>query len=336
MMFVITGCGLVSPLASSLDDLAGAIASGRTAAGKRAEGFEERAQVPSRRARRLSRLALMSVGAARSAMADAGVQVGDRTAVVLATGFGSLGTTVQFMRGYQNAAPEPALFPTSVLNEPAAQMAIELGARGPNLTVLQHEASFHAAVLAAADLLTERHADVVLLGGCDEWSDELREAYAKLGLLSKSGHMRPLDRRRDGFVGGEAAACFVLERAGEREARVRAAIRAAEPGDAVDYVALDANGGVASDRAAISRLPQRNLPAGSILAQTGEFAASAALRLAQALLAVERGLRAGTVGFDEADPDAIAPGLLRAPKTAPTRHVLLPCAGAAPLLIHRY
>src|SRR5215831_11164341 len=110
MMFVITGCGLESPLAASLDDLAGAVASGRTAAGGRAEGFEERAQVPSRRARRLSRLALMSLGAARSAMADASLQVGDRTAVVLATGFGSLGKTVEFIRGYQNGAAEPALF----------------------------------------------------------------------------------------------------------------------------------------------------------------------------------------------------------------------------------
>src|SRR5262249_40355667 len=114
MMFVITGCGLETPLATSLDGLAGAIASGRVAAGRRAEGFEERAQVPSRRARRLSRLALMSLAAARAALADAGVAPGDRTGVVLATGFGSLSTTVAFMRGYLAGNAEPALFPTSV------------------------------------------------------------------------------------------------------------------------------------------------------------------------------------------------------------------------------
>src|SRR5690242_18682479 len=101
MMLVITGCGLESPLATSIEGLAGAITSGRIAAGKRAEGFEERAQVPARRARRLSRLALMSIAAGRQAIAQAGIQAGERTAVVLATGFGSLGTTVQFMRGYR-------------------------------------------------------------------------------------------------------------------------------------------------------------------------------------------------------------------------------------------
>src|SRR5262245_11940109 len=184
MMLVITGCGLESPLATSLDGLAEAIASGRVTAGQHAHGFEERAQVPGRRARRLSRLALMSVAAARTALGEAGITPGDRTAVVLATGFGSLGTTFAFMRGYKGGQAEPALFPTSVLNEPAAQLAIELSARGPNLTVLQHEASFHAATLAAIDLVREGHADSALLGGADEWSDEMREACQRLGLLS--------------------------------------------------------------------------------------------------------------------------------------------------------
>src|SRR5262245_15028010 len=273
MMFLITGCGLETPVATSLDELAGAIASGRVAAGLRADGFADRACVPSRRARRLSRLALMSVAAGREALSDAGISPGERTAVVLATGFGSLGTTVAFMRGYLAGNAEPALFPTSVLNEPAAQMAIELGARGPNLTVLQHEASFHAAALAAADLLALGRADVALVGGADEWSDEMRDAVEILGLASPSGIARPLDRRRDGFVGGEAAACFVMERAEDakaRGARVRAALRSAVPEDTVDYVALDANGGPAFDRAVVHRLPDRNLPAGSILAQTGE------------------------------------------------------------------
>src|SRR5262245_60144762 len=263
MMFLITGCGLETPVATSLDELAGAIASGRVAAGLRADGFADRACVPSRRARRLSRLALMSVAAARAALSDAGLAAGERTAVVLATGFGSLGTTVAFMRGYLAGNAEPALFPTSVLNEPAAQMAIELGARGPNLTVLQHEASFHAAVLAATDLLMQRRADAVLLGGADEWSETMRDACAKLGLASPTGVARPLDRRRDGIVGGEAAACVVLERADDaqsRGARVRAAVRSAVPGEPADYVALDASGGIAFDREVAHRLRDRNLP----------------------------------------------------------------------------
>ena len=326
MLSVITGCGVESPLATSLDGLAEAIASGRMAAGKRAEGFEERAQVPARRARRLSRLALMSVAAARGAMTQAGIQAGERTAVVLATGFGSLATTMEFMRGYRAGQAEPALFPTSVLNEPAAQLAIELGARGPNLTVLQHEASFHAAAFAALDLLTFHRADAVLLCAADEWSDELREAWQRMNLLSPSGIARPLDRNRDGVVGGEAAVCFVLSAA-------RAGIALGPASGAIDYIALDASGSRA-DRDAAARI-DRNLPAGSILAQTGEFPTSAAMRVAQALVAVEHGLRAGTVGFAEPDPDALVPGLLRTAQKAPTRRVLVPSRDSAALLVHR-
>jgi 3-oxoacyl-[acyl-carrier-protein] synthase II len=278
----------------------------------------------------------MSIAAGRAALADAEIRAGDQTAIVWATGFGSLGTTMAFMRGYLAGNVEPALFPTSVLNEPAAELAIELGARGPNLTVLQHEASFHAAVLAAADLLLLRRADAVLLGGADEWSADMRGAYEKLGLLSPSGLARPLDRRRDGTVGGEAAACFILERADDaaaRGARVRAQVRSAEPSEPVDYVALDANGGIAFDRDVAHRLGDRSLAAGSILAQTGEFATSAVLRMGQALVALEYGLRAGTVGFEDADPEAVVPGLLRAPQSAPTRRVLLPCSGGTALLV---
>src|SRR5262249_17818610 len=155
---------------------------------------------------------------------------------------------------------------TSVLNEPAAQLAIELGARGPNLTILQHEASFHAAALAAADLLALGRADAVILGGADDWADEMQQAHERLGVLSPSGAMRPLDRRRDGVGGGEAAACFVVERAQDatrRGARAHAAIRSATSDDRADYVALDANGGRLFDRAAVARLPDRNLAAGS-------------------------------------------------------------------------
>src|SRR5438105_14065583 len=71
MSIVITGIGLVSPLAVSLDDLEAAVLAGRVAAGKNAFDITERAEVPTRRARRLTRLALMTVAAARSALKDA-------------------------------------------------------------------------------------------------------------------------------------------------------------------------------------------------------------------------------------------------------------------------
>src|SRR5215831_18173498 len=86
MTVALTGVGLVSPLGGSLAELADAIRTGRVTHGTRATGFEARAQVPARRARRLSRLALMTLAAARAALADAKLEAPpDRTCVVLGT-----------------------------------------------------------------------------------------------------------------------------------------------------------------------------------------------------------------------------------------------------------
>jgi len=337
-MIAVTGVGLESPLGASLDALAHAVRSGRVAAGQRVTGFEERAHIPARRARRLSRLALLSAAAARSALTDAHLTpIPERTAVALGTGLGSLGLTVAFMRSYLAhgaGGAEPTLFPTSVLNEPAAQLAIELALRGPNFTVTQHEDSFLGALALASDLLALGRADAVLAGGCDELSPEIEHGLRRLGLVSASGVARPFDRRRDGLLPGEGAVMLVLERARdahERGARVRARLAglalAADPVQAartalaeagrapsdLDYLALGACGSRSRDAAearALERLlGQRAVPAGALLGAAGSYQTGTGLQVAQALLALGGGVLAGAPGFDEPDPDARVPGL---------------------------
>jgi 3-oxoacyl-[acyl-carrier-protein] synthase II len=357
---LVTGAGLVSPLGASLDDLRESIRSGRVTAGTRATGFEARAQVPGRRARRLSRLALMLCAATRQALANAALDAaggGDSVAVVVATGLGSLGATCAFVRGYLDGGTggvEPALFPTTVLNEPAAQLAIELGLRGPNLTLTHHESSFLPALAVAADLVALGRADAVVCAGCDELGPELEHALQTLRLASGRNIARPLDRRRDGLVPGESACALVLETAARAKARgarghtrlgglglaadAEAAVRAAlseaglEPA-AIDYLALASNGTRALDAAEAKLVGRvfgrRAVRAGSILGQSGEQGASAALRVLQALVAIESGLCAGTPGFAEPDPEAPLAGLLLSAEEHSTRAVLV----SAPALL---
>jgi 3-oxoacyl-[acyl-carrier-protein] synthase II len=348
---VVTGCGLESPLGSSMPAFAAALSAGQLCGARLLTGFVDRAAVPSRRARRLSRLAHMTIAAARSALADAGLSPPpDRTAIVLGTAYGSLGLTVQVLR----AAPDadtgiPALFPASILNEPAAQVAIELGLRGPNLTVTQHEASVHGALALAKSQLELGRADVALVGGCDERTDELDHALGRLALLTHGQLARPYDRRRDGFATGEAAVVLVLERACDAAARgarprarlagVATADRLASAGGAalaeaglapteIGYLALAGRGSVALDaaeaRGLAELLGRRPVPGGAIAGATGECGATAGLRLLQALVALDQGLLAGTPGHIEPDPAASVPGLLRESCAGRPRAVLVP------------
>jgi len=251
----ITGLGLVSPLGSDVDGFFDALAAGQGAIepqpelaagghrlGARVRGFEPAKVIPTRRLRRLSRLAQMAVVAARQAFDDACLSPGDskRIGVVVGTGLGALEQTVEFLRGYfvdGAEAASPSLFPGSVMNAAAAQITMELGLRGYCTTVNHKDASALSAVALAADVLALGRADAVLVGGVDELTPALHHGYRRLGLLSPrdrdgSGDgggsgiegARPYDQERNGLVLGEGAVILVLEpgeRARRRGARVR-------------------------------------------------------------------------------------------------------------------
>ena len=70
--------------------------------------------------------------------------VAEETGLVLGTAFGNLAESEDFVRGLFAKGPgraNPLTFPNLVLNAPAGYAAMELGLRGPNLTVCQGEAS---------------------------------------------------------------------------------------------------------------------------------------------------------------------------------------------------
>lgn len=246
---VVTGVGVVSPLgpASAFWQALVAGTSGIAAVKDadaptprleaRARDWNARDHVKPALLRRMDRCSQMVVTACRMALGDAALTLAGSDAeaagVVLGTAFGNLTESEDFLRGLFAKGPalaNPLTFPNLVLNAPTGYVAMDLGIRGPNLTVVRGEASGEAALALAYDTIVTGQADVLLAGGVDELSPALRRIHADLHLLSpgKDGGEEwssPFDRDRNGMVMGEGAAMLVLEsetHARARGARVRA------------------------------------------------------------------------------------------------------------------
>jgi 3-oxoacyl-[acyl-carrier-protein] synthase II len=142
------------------------------------------------------------------------------TSVVLATAFGPCSFSEALLRQVLLEEPEaasPYFFTESVANAAAAQIAIAIGARGPNLTICQREAgALIAAGRAAAEVAAGRSARA-LAGAVDEMSPLLHALLDRFGALARPAGAdrcetaRPFDRRRSGFLAADGAAVLVLE-----------------------------------------------------------------------------------------------------------------------------
>jgi 3-oxoacyl-[acyl-carrier-protein] synthase II len=245
---LVTGIGVVSPLgptpafwrglcegatgvAPMAEADAGTASDGLPILEARARDWQPRDHIRPALLRRMDRCSQMVVVAARQALTDAALTLegsaAEAAGVVVGTAFGNLSESEDFLRGLFAKGPalaNPLTFPNLVLNAPTAYVAIDLGIRGPNLTVVRGEASGEAALALAFDTIVSGQSDVILAGGVDELAPVLRQIYADLKLLSPDDGggtewSSPFDRRRNGFVMGEGAAILVLERAAHAEAR---------------------------------------------------------------------------------------------------------------------
>lgn len=198
-------------------------------------------------ARRMSPPSRFAVAAARLALADAGFgtePLSGTTACVLATAFGPTTFPEKLLRQVLLEGPEsasPALFTECVANAPAAQIAIALGAQGPNITLTQREAGPLTAVGRGASLVTRGRADRALVVVTEEISPLLHAVLDRFRSLARpegeggDETARPFDRRRTGFIAAEGAMVAVLEPLDEAERRGAAPVaRIAGYGGAFD------------------------------------------------------------------------------------------------------
>ncbi|HVS15058.1 MAG TPA: beta-ketoacyl synthase N-terminal-like domain-containing protein [Thermoanaerobaculia bacterium] len=223
---------------SEVDRSAGYHHRGAARQGALVDGAALRRWLTPLEARRMSPPSRFAVAATRQAMEQAGLEVGaelarprrassrEETAVLLGTSYGPASYSERLLRQILLEGPtaaSPSLFTESVANAPAAQVALQVGARGPNLTITQREASAVMALGRAAWEVSEGRAEAALAGGVEELAPLLHSVLDGYRALAREPDEtpRPFDRRRRGFVAGEGAVVARLER--EADARARGA-----------------------------------------------------------------------------------------------------------------
>ncbi|MBD3317754.1 MAG: hypothetical protein GF344_18355 [Chitinivibrionales bacterium] len=262
----------------------------------------------------------------------------EKPGLCIGTAFGSVGSIGDFLsdsiiNGVDKVNPQA--FANTVINAPTGNANIRYGIHNLSTTVATGFNASLDAVIYACDYLRSGYLKRMLVGGLEEVSYYEIVGMDRAGVLSKRGWSRPFAEDGDGFVAGEGCACFLLETeeaARERGATIlaeiggycgcfdpssgpggynprgegaRYAIRGAisdagVDGDAVSFVASDANGspaGAVMEASVLSDLVPHK-PVAAYKAKTGEcYGASGALAIACSLIDMRSGRIAG-VGTD--------------------------------------
>ncbi|MDP6923281.1 MAG: beta-ketoacyl-[acyl-carrier-protein] synthase family protein [Candidatus Scalindua sp.] len=189
--------------------------------------------------RHIDRTSLLVSSSAKLAMEDANITHetygADELGIVIGSTYGSIDSISSFdLEGLQEGPTfvNPMAFPNTVLNAPASRVSIFCNATGLNSTISTGTASGLDAIIYASDFLRLGRGKAVLAGGVHGLTRDIFWGAYSSGVLSGSSDVAeistPFDKRRNGFVIGEASALLVIERledALERNAKIYAEIK---------------------------------------------------------------------------------------------------------------
>ena len=252
---VVTGLGLITPLASSVngswnklinsesgigpidgfetEDLSAKIA-GQVPNADQEEGFDPNRCLEVKEQRKVDRFISFAIDAADQAIQDSGWiaksnEDSYRSGVLIGSGIGGLSTIEQATLVLKEKGPRrlsPFFIPSCLINLASGQVSIKNNFKGPNLSVVSACSTGAHAIGDAARLIRANEADIMVAGGSEAAITRLGIAgFAAARALSTSYNdqpktaSRPWDEGRDGFVMGEGAGCVVLEEYDHAKAR---------------------------------------------------------------------------------------------------------------------
>ncbi|MDR0555647.1 MAG: beta-ketoacyl-ACP synthase II [Holosporaceae bacterium] len=248
---VITGLGMVSPLAAGVEeswrrllncesgirrvvsfdveDIASQIA-GQIQYKKEDQETSERFNpldyVSEKELNRIDTFILYAIAAATQAVEDAGIGALreddlENTGVMIGSGIGGLPIINNTAAHLEKNGPRrvsPFFIPACLINLASGHVSMKFGFRGPNHSVVTACATGTHAVGDAARMIQVGAADIMVCGGAEAAVCRLGMAgFAAARALSTQRNdspeeaSRPWDRSRDGFVISEGAGILVLE-----------------------------------------------------------------------------------------------------------------------------
>jgi len=253
---VVTGLGMVSPLADGVEAtwerlLAGASGAGmiekfdtsnvvtkyacEVPLGDGTNGtFNGDAYLEPKERRKIDDFILFGMAAAQQAVQDSGWMPQadadrERTGVMIGSGIGGLQTIAETALLIDKKGPRrvsPFFIPGALINLVSGQVSIKYGFKGPNHAVVTACSTGAHAIGDASRLIMFGDADVMVAGGAESSICEIGIAgfNACKALSTKSEAdptkaSRPYDGDRDGFVMGEGAGVVVLEELEHAKAR---------------------------------------------------------------------------------------------------------------------
>jgi 3-oxoacyl-[acyl-carrier-protein] synthase II len=169
-------------------------------------------------ARRADRCEQYALAAASEAISQSGPlpYEAPRIGTIFGTGIGGLRTLeeqviVRVEKGERRVSP--FLVPMMMSNASGAAISMRYGYQGPAETICTACAAATHALGYAARLVAWGRCDAVISGGAESAATITAVAgFANMTALSTTKVSKPFDATRDGFIFGEGAAVFVLER----------------------------------------------------------------------------------------------------------------------------
>jgi 3-oxoacyl-[acyl-carrier-protein] synthase II len=236
---VVTGIGLVTPLGTGIEKTWKALCAGESGitritrfdpidhpsqiAGE-VKDFDPTAFIEKKEIKKMDLFIHYAVGASLMAMDDAGLKItrenSNRVGVYIGSGIGGLGSIEYYHKVLQEKGVDrvsPFFIPMTIINLASGQVAIRLGARGPNSCAVTACATGNNCIGDALRLIQRDDADAMVAGGAEAAVTPLGLAgFGAARALSRRNDdppraSRPFDRDRDGFVLAEGSGVLVLE-----------------------------------------------------------------------------------------------------------------------------
>ncbi|MDA3003652.1 MAG: beta-ketoacyl-[acyl-carrier-protein] synthase family protein [Actinomycetota bacterium] len=203
--------------------------------------------------RRSDRCEQYALAAASEAIAQSGSLPYEATRIgtIFGTGIGGLRTLeeqviVRFEKGERRVSP--FLVPMMMSNASGAAISMRYGFQGPAETICTACAAATHALGYAARLVAWGQCDAVISGGAESAATITAVAgFVNMTALSTTKVSKPFDATRDGFIFGEGAAVFVLERldlALARNAKIYGEILGAGSNADAHHITAPSPGGV--------------------------------------------------------------------------------------------